>query len=65
MIAFHKHAPIQKKNKIRKFDNIWFMSKVLRKTIKHRSKLKNIGKKKDICNLEKLKQTTKVLCHAS
>ena len=42
------------------------MSKALRKEITHRSKLENIyNKKKDICKLEKLKQTTEFLFHAS
>ena len=42
--VLHKHAPIKKK--ILRFNNNPFMSKVLRKVIMHRSKLKNVYIKK-------------------
>ena len=43
-IVLHEHAPIEKKNL--RFNNSPFISKALRKTIMHRSKLKNIYNKK-------------------
>ena len=41
-----KHAPIKKK--IRRFYDSLFMSKTLKKAIMHRSKLKNIKKRKEV-----------------